>query len=157
MNAFQDSWCNLLLQFRITSCQCIIHGPNFLKTSEVSWGHSRSVPVQNLRKVSCIHTAFKTKQTSEMLWCGMVCYASFFFLGPIILQGHCSHIKKKPPMKGSLFPATCQAMEPLDLTGRIGYGVVEGMSPSYVGPGWEHHMWMFCFSQPKPDTDTLQI
>ena len=67
-----------------------------------------------------------------MAWCVM---QVFFFLGPIILQGHCSHIQKKTAMKGSLFPATCQAMEPLDLTGRIGYGVVEGMSPSYVGPG----------------------
>lgn len=61
----------------------------------VSWGPSRSVPVQNLRKVSCIHTIFKKNRLPRCFWHGMVCYASFFFLGPIILQGHCSHIQKK--------------------------------------------------------------
>lgn len=122
----------------------------------VSWGPSRSVPVQNLRKVSCIHTILKKKQTSEMLltWHGVLC--KFFFPWSYYSARPLLSYSKKTPMKGSLFPATCQAMEPLDLTGRIRCRV-EGMGPSYVGPGWEHHMWMFCFSQPKPDTDTLQI
>lgn len=49
----------------------------------VSWGPSRSVPVQNLRKVSCIHTIFKKtdfRDAFDMAWCVMQVFFSLVLL-----------------------------------------------------------------------------